>query len=195
MLIALTGGIAAGKSTVAEVWQALGAKHIDADLLAREVVSPGTPGFEQVVAEFGPSILSPDGSLNRTKLGEIIFNDQNARQKLENILHPLIQSRAKELVAEAGNLNVVYSIPLLVETKSPLKFNKIVTVSAPEAVRQKRLVANRGLSNEEALKRIQSQATDSQREAVADLIINSDCSLEELKIRAATAWRELTGMG
>lgn len=193
MLIALTGGIAAGKSTVAAVWQSLGAIHIDADELAREVVAPETTGLKAVVSRFGSTILNSDGSLNRQSLGDIVFRDATARLRLESILHPLIQQKAQQLVAEAGDHHVVYSIPLFVETQSPLQFDKVVTVSASEEVRCQRLIDSRGLTKDEALGRIRAQASDEQREAVADVVINSDCSIEELRNRATKVWQELTG--
>ena len=193
MLIGLTGGIASGKSTVAKVWESLGGVHVDADLLAREVVSKGSSGLAAVVARFGSEFLDEDGNLNRVKLAELVFSDEKSRLALESILHPLIQNLAQQRISQLADRNVFYTIPLLVETNSPLAFDKVVTVSAPEQVRISRLISNRGLSEAEARKRIKSQATDSDREAVADCIIDSNCSLEELRQRAKALWLELTG--
>ena len=193
MLIGLTGGIASGKSTVAKVWESLGGVHVDADLLAREVVSKGSSGLAAVVERFGSEFLDEDGNLNRVKLAELIFTDEKSRSALESILHPLIQNLAQQRISQLAGKRVFYTIPLLVETNSPLVFDKVVTVSAPEDVRIARLINNRGLSEAEARKRILSQATDSDREAVADYVIDSNCSLEELKQRAKVLWLELTG--
>ena len=183
MLIALTGGIGSGKSTVARLWVALGATEIDADLLAREVVEPGTYGLNQVVELFGTSVLHEDGSLNRSQLAQIAFSSDKNRTALQRILHPLIQSRAQEKIAGISGI-IVYTIPLFVETNSPLSFDHVVTISAPEPVRISRLVSSRNMTVEDVQARIGAQATDKEREAVADTVIDSDCSLAELQIRA-----------
>jgi len=191
MLIALTGGIGSGKSTVAAEWVSLGATEIDADVLAREVVEPGTVGLDLVAREFGQDILNPDGTLNRSALAAKAFSSEEARKKLEAILHPLIQKRAAELVKKAPGI-VVYTIPLLAETQSPLRFDKVVTISCPEEVRVERLI-RRGLTEEDARRRIAAQATDEQREKKADIVIRSDCDLSELSERARRVYREING--
>lgn len=191
MLIALTGGIGSGKSTVAAEWVSLGATEIDADVLAREVVEPGTVGLDLVAREFGQDILNPDGTLNRSALAAKAFSSEEARKKLEAILHPLIQKRAAELVKNAPGI-VVYTIPLLAETQSPLRFDKVVTISCPEEVRVERLI-RRGLTEEDARRRIAAQATDEQREKKADIVIRSDCDLSELSERARRVYREING--
>ena len=183
MLIALTGGIGSGKSTVASRWVALGGTEIDADVLARQVVEPGTAGLAAVVKTFGTEVLNEDSSLNRAQLAKIAFSSPENRTALQEILHPLIQARAKKLISEIEGL-IIYTIPLLVETKSPLSFDRIVTVSAPEAVRLERLITNRGMTKEDALSRIKAQATDAQREALADSVIDSDCTLVDLQSKA-----------
>ena len=183
MLIALTGGIGSGKSTVASRWVALGGTEIDADVLARQVVEPGTAGLAAVVKTFGTEVLNEDSSLNRAQLAKIAFSSEENRTVLQGILHPLIQARAKKLISEIEGV-IIYTIPLLVETKSPLTFDRIVTVSAPEAVRLERLITNRGMTKEDALSRIKAQATDAQREALADTVIDSGCTLVELQSRA-----------
>lgn len=190
MLIALTGGIAAGKSTVAQTWEKLGAFHIDADQLARDVVQPGTVGLKKVQFEFGDEYIK-DGALDREKMGALIFSNPSARKRLEEILHPLIQERAQELIAQNEGRTIVYSIPLLVESKSPLKFDQIVSVSAPEEVRVQRLMTARGMSLEDAISRIRSQASDQERSLVSDYVIDSNCSLIELNARAEKLWHEL----
>ena len=191
MLIALTGGIGSGKSTVASEWVRLGAIEIDADQLAREVVEPGQPGLAALVAEFGEQVLDATGHLNRAKLAEISFSDPGTRKKVESLLHPLIQ----ELAAQRTKLNsqgvIVYTIPLLVETQSPLRFDKVVTISCPESIRIERLLA-RGMSREDAIRRIASQATDAEREARSDVVIDSNCTLSELLSRARDVYKALT---
>ena len=189
MLIALTGGIGSGKSTVARRWVELGATEIDADLLAREVVTPGSIGLQKVVEAFGSSVLAADGSLNRSALAQLVFTSDSNRKKLEAILHPLIQDLALERVADLSGV-VVYTIPLFVESNSKLKFDKVVAISCDEAVRVQRLVQNRGMTESEARSRVAAQATDQQREAVADLVIDSNCSLEELLQRADAAFKK-----
>jgi dephospho-CoA kinase len=179
VLIALTGGIGSGKSTVARRWVELGATEVDADLLAREVVEPGSIGLEQVAKEFGPSVLTQSGTLDRAALAKIAFANDANRVKLESILHPLIQDLALQKVSKLEGI-VVYTIPLFVESKSKLQFDKVVAISCDEDVRVSRLVEQRGMNETEARSRIAAQASDSEREAVADLVIDSNCSLEEL---------------
>lgn len=183
MLVALTGGIGSGKSTVAARWVELGATEIDADILAREVVEPGRKGLAQVAAEFGSDLIRSDGTLDRQQLATRAFASPERRRKLEAILHPLIQERAKALTSSIEGL-IVYTIPLFVETQSPLQFDRVVTVSCPEGVRVDRLVTLRGLSPEEAMARIRSQASDQERERVSDTVIDSDCTLDELLAKA-----------
>ncbi len=190
MLIALTGGIGSGKSTVAAEWVRLGAREIDADQLAREVVEPGSRGLAMLVDEFGEQVLDANGSLNRAKLAEMSFSDPSIRKRVEAILHPLIQDLALQRTSENSEGVTVYTIPLLVETKSPLKFDKVVTISCPEEVRLERLI-KRGLRREDATKRIFAQASDNERERVADLVIDSNCSLEELLVRSRSAYGTL----
>lgn len=192
MLIALTGGIGSGKSTVARRWVELGATEIDADVLAREVVAPGSAGLGQVVKQFGEGVLAPDGSLNRAALAQVAFSSEENRKLLESMLHPLIQQLALERVRGLTGI-VVYTIPLYVESNSKLKFDKVVTISCDEAVRTQRLVTSRGMSESEAISRIKAQASDSQREAVADIVIDSNCSLEELLAKADKVFESFQG--
>jgi dephospho-CoA kinase len=179
VLIALTGGIGSGKSTVARRWVELGATEVDADLLAREVVEPGSIGLEQVVQEFGPSVLTQSGNLDRAALAKIAFANDANRVKLESILHPLIQNLALKKVSNLEGI-IVYTIPLFVESKSKLHFDKVVAISCDENVRVSRLLEQRGMNETEVRSRIAAQASDSEREAVADLVIDSNCSLEDL---------------
>ena len=191
MLIALTGGIASGKSTVARQFVALGATEIDADLLAREVVEPGSAGLAAVVEAFGTAVLSEDGSLDRQALASIAFSDEQSRKRLESILHPLIQKLSSDRIKNSDGV-VVYTIPLLVETKSPLKFDHIIAVSAPVETRVQRLIQHRGMTEQAARARINAQSSDAERESIADTVISSDCSMEELVSRATSAYLELT---
>ena len=183
MLIALTGGIGSGKTTVASRWAELGATEIDADLLAREVVEPGSEGLSAVTARFGDQVLNPDGSLDRAALAAVAFSTEETRKDLEALLHPRIQELAAERVKGLEG-TIVYIIPLLAETNSKLNFDRIVTVSCDEAVRLDRLITLRGMSKEEALSRIAAQASDEEREAKADTIIDSNCPMDELLARA-----------
>ena len=183
MLIALTGGIGSGKSTVARRWVELGATEIDADVLAREVVAPGSTGLALVAKQFGSEVLASDGTLDRAALAKIAFSSEENRKLLESILHPLIQQLALEKVEGLSGV-IVYTIPLFVESNSKLKFDKVVTISCDEAVRVKRLVESRGMSQGEAISRISAQASDAQREAVSDIVIDSNCTMAELVGRA-----------
>ena len=183
MLIALTGGIGSGKTTVAARWVELGAHEIDADLLAREVVEPGTEGLAAVVERFGNEVLTSDGSLDRAALAAVAFADENSRKDLEALLHPRIQRLAAERVVGLSG-TIIYTIPLLAETNSKLEFDRVVTVSCDESVRIDRLVTLRGMSKEEAMGRISAQATDAEREAKADTVIDSNCPMDELIARA-----------
>jgi len=183
MLIALTGGIGSGKTTVASRWAELGATEIDADILAREVVEPGSEGLSAVTARFGDQVLNPDGSLDRAALAAVAFSTEETRKDLEALLHPRIQELAAERVKGLEG-TIVYIIPLLAETNSKLNFDRIVTVSCDEAVRLDRLITLRGMSKEEALSRIAAQVSDTEREAKADTIIDSNCPMDELLARA-----------
>ena len=188
-LIGLTGGIAAGKSTVAEHWQSLGAVHLDADAIAREVVQPGTPGLAAVEAEFGTGVLNENGSLNRAALAEIVFNDPEKRKALEAITHPLVRAETQaQIAAQRSEALVVYNIALLVESGSQLPFDRIVTVEAPLEEQVKRLVTHRQMSAEQALARIRNQATPAQRANASDFILNSNQDLGLLLKDAGKLW-------
>jgi dephospho-CoA kinase len=190
-LIGLTGGIAAGKTTVAAHWVSLGGIEIDADKLAREVVEPGTKGLEQIKQVFGSSVLNADDSLDRQKLGELVFNNPEKRLALEGIVHPLVRQRASELLAELPqNSMVIYTVPLLVEANVSLPFDVIVSVEAPEEDRVRRLVSSRGMSTEQALARIKSQASAIERAAAADYILNSNQPLPSLLADASALWNK-----
>jgi dephospho-CoA kinase len=198
-LIALTGGIASGKSTVAARLAEHGAIIVDADRLAREVVEPGEPALAQIADRFGPDVLQADGSLDRASLGRIVFSDDARRLELNAITHPAIWHRAIDLFGEAEQRDpdaiVVYDVPLLVEAAEgrPLRFDLVVVVDAPAAVRVERLVALRGMSAAEAEGRVGAQATDDERRAVADVVIDAGGSIENTLRQADELWEFLQG--
>ena len=193
-LVGLTGGIAAGKSTVAELWASLGAEVIDADDLARIVVEPGSEGLGQIVENFGAKVLNPDGTLNRGQLAKLVFQDFALRKKLESITHPLIRDLAQGLINSSHADIVVYVIPLLVESKSNLDFDYVVTVEAPQPDQLKRMTDNRGMSEEEALARIKAQAAPAERANVADRILSSNQSLALLLNDAKVLFKDIERM-
>jgi dephospho-CoA kinase len=194
-LVALTGGIAAGKSTVAKRWVENGAIEIDADRLAREVVEPGSVGLQRVREAFGPHVLTESGQLDRKALAEIVFKDAEKRELLNSILHPLIRQRTRELLEQMRNEEiVVYSVPLLVETSVDHEFDLVVTVEAPEEEQVKRLVTSRGLSDAEARSRIASQAKPVDRAARADRILNSNQDVNLLLRDADKLWQEIQSL-
>jgi len=191
-LIGLTGGIASGKSTVAKRWVEHGAIEIDADQLAREVVAPGTSGLQQIVETFGADVLLADGSLNRAKLGELVFADELKRLALNAIVHPLVKQRSQELLAELPiDAIAIYNVPLLVEAKVDHDFDLVVTVEAPEEEQVKRLIKHRGMPEHEAKARIASQAKPVERAAAADVILNSNQDINLLLKDADDLWRDI----
>ena len=191
MQIGLTGGIGAGKTAVARRFAELGARVVDADALAREVVAAGTPGLAAVVAEFGPGVLGPDGELDRPALGRLVFGDKDRRARLNAIVHPLVRRRAAELVAAApAGTVVVQDVPLLVETGQADRYDLVVVVEAPAELRAERLARDRGMSPDEARSRLAAQATDAQRRAVADLVLVNDGDLDKLRAEVDRVWRE-----
>lgn len=195
-LVGLTGGIASGKTAVARRLAEHGAIHIDADQLAREVVEPGTPALAEIADRFGPGVLLPDGSLNRPALGAIIFADDEARLALNAITHPAVGRLGKQLIADAGAKDphavVVYDVPLLLEaSKQPdyYKFDLVAVVEAEPETRVRRMVELRGMSPDEARSRVASQSTDEERRAIADVVIDSNGSLDETLRQADELWR------
>ncbi|MEP7091777.1 MAG: dephospho-CoA kinase, partial [Nocardioidaceae bacterium] len=174
MRVALTGGVASGKTTVAALLAQLGATVVDSDRLAREVVEPGTPGLAAVGEAFGPAVLTADGRLDRPALGAVVFHDDEARRRLERILHPLIRARAAEIeaAAEPGSL-VVHDIPLLVETGQADRFDAVVVVDVPVATQEQRMVEQRGWTPEDAAAKIAAQATREERLAVATYVVEN----------------------
>ena len=189
--IGLTGGIGSGKSSVARRLAELGAVVFDADAAAREVVEPGTEGLAAVVAEFGPEVLGPDGALDRAALARVVFENDAARTRLNGIVHPLVRRRAAEVVASApADAVVVQDVPLLVETGQAGRYDLVVVVEAPEAVRAERLRRDRGMTEEEARARMAAQATDAERRAVADVVLVNDGDLDALRGQVDRLWAE-----
>jgi dephospho-CoA kinase len=189
--VALTGNIASGKSSVARVWESLGAVVVDADRLAREALAPGSPGLRQVVAEWGTGVLAPDGSLDRAAMREIVFRDPAARARLEAIVHPEVARVRDRAFAEAearGEPLVVADIPLLFEVGGEGGFDVVVLVDAPEAVRRERLVRDRGLEPDAAQRMIDAQMPAATKRARADLVIDNHHAREALESAARDAW-------
>jgi dephospho-CoA kinase len=189
--VALTGGIGSGKSTVAEIFEELGALVIDSDQLSREVIERGTPGFDQVIARFGDAILK-EGEIDRGALGGIVFADEEARKELEAIIHPLVRERAEKIASRAGeNRIVINQIPLLFETHGASRFSLVITVAASEELRRERL-RERGMKDYEISKRIAAQATDEERASISHLVIKNNGTLDELRRTVEEMWeREL----
>jgi dephospho-CoA kinase len=194
MRVGLTGGVASGKSTVAALLRDLGAVVVDADVLAREVVEPGTPGLAAVVAEFGPEVLTSDGRLDRGELGAIVFAEPDRRAALEAIIHPLVRERAAEIAAAAPRgVLVVHDIPLLVETGQAGDFDAVLVVDVPEDVQLDRAMRDRGWSEHEARSRISAQAPREARLAAATHVIDNSGTAEDLRQRVTEVFGTLTG--
>ena len=195
-LIGLTGGIASGKSVVGARLAQLGAVHIDADRLARQAVEPGSAALTAIVARFGPQIVAPDGTLDRVALGGIVFQDIGKRGELNAIVHPAVRLLTRELIREAEARDpdavVVYDVPLLVEAAvDDLDFDLVVVVHADAETRIRRMVELRGLSRDEALHRLNSQATDTERLAVADVVIDSTGTFEQTLAQTDRLWERI----
>ncbi|MFD6053020.1 dephospho-CoA kinase [Agromyces sp. NPDC060279] len=191
-LIGLTGGIASGKSTVARRLYEHGAVHLDADQLARKVVEPGTPALAAIVETFGAEVLRADGSLDRERLGRIVFGDDAARAKLNAIVHPAVRELSGRLIAKAEAENpdavVVYDVPLLVEANVDHPFDLIVVTDAPKRTQVKRLVEQRGLDPLQAEARVDAQIDREARLKVADVVIDTDGSLGHTMSQADALW-------
>lgn len=186
--VALTGGIGSGKSTVADFLDELGAYVIDSDQLARDVVERGTPGYEAVLAAFGDGILA-DGEIDRAKLAEIVFKDATARATLESVIHPLVRDAAEKMVKSLpADAVVINQIPLLVETDGAKRFDFVITVSADEDIRRRRLI-ERGMKDYEITKRLTAQVNDAAREAIAHSVIRNNGSIDELRQVVEELWR------
>ena len=190
LIVALTGGIGSGKSHAGGYFQNLGAIVVDSDQLARDVIERGTPGFDEVINRFGDAILT-EGDIDRRKLGEIVFEDAQARVDLESIIHPRIQATFSELVAQAPEGSIIINqIPLLVETGGMDRFDRIITVISTREKRVERLKA-RGMSNSEITRRMQSQVSDEERIEISDFIIENHGNEENLLREVEAVYSEL----
>jgi dephospho-CoA kinase len=190
MIVGLTGGVGAGKSTVAALLAEHGAVIIDADAIAREVVQAGTPGFDAVVARFGEQIVGADGQLDRPALAKIVFNDADALAALNTIVHPLVGHRSGELKEQAGDALVIYDVPLMAEVASRAAYDFVIVVEASMDVRLPRLEA-RGMPEADARARIAAQASDEQRRALADAIVPNDGDRAALRLAVDEVWAQL----
>ena len=190
--VGLTGGIGSGKSEVSRRLAAAGAVLIDSDALAREVVEPGTEGLAKIVEEFGADVLTAEGTLNREKLGSIVFSDPEKLAKLNAITHPLIGARSAELQdAAPQDAVLLFDVPLLAENGLKPLYDLVVVVDAPVETQLARLTDLRGMSETEARKRIAAQATREQRLAIADRVIDNSGSLARLAEQVEELWEEL----
>ena len=196
LLVGLTGGIGSGKSEVSRRFAALGAVIVDADLIAREVVEPGTPGLAQVVEAFGDGVLAADGSLDRDVLAAKVFGDDEARRRLNGIVHPLVGARSFELIAAAAEADphaiVINDVPLLAEGGLKDRFQAVVVVDAAPQTQLRRLVELRGMSEADARARMATQASREQRLAIADYVIDNNGDLAHLQAQVEQVWTALT---
>ncbi|HEX2822547.1 MAG TPA: dephospho-CoA kinase [Streptosporangiaceae bacterium] len=195
--VGLTGGIGSGKSEVARRLVARGAVLIDADVAAREVVVPGSRGLARITAAFGDDVLSPDGSLNRPRLGEIVFTDPELRAKLNAIVHPLVRQwmlaaeRTAVQAASPPGPVIVHDVPLLAESRGKGGFDLVIVVDVPPELQVERLVSQRGMAPEQARARMAAQASREQRLDVADVVIDNAGSLADLDRRVGEVWADL----
>jgi len=193
--VGLTGGIGSGKSEVARRLAEHGAVLIDADVAARQVVEPSSPGLTRIAAAFGDGVLRPDGSLNRERLGEIVFADPGLRAELNAIVHPLVREWMQEAehaaVQTDGDAIVVHDVPLLAESRGKAGFDPVIVVDVPPELQLERLVRLRGMPAEQARARMAAQASREQRLAVADIVIDNSGSLDDLDRRVAEVWADL----
>jgi dephospho-CoA kinase len=192
LTVGLTGGLGSGKSAVLDELVALGAVGIDADAVARDVVLPGTPGFEAVVTAFGPDVVASDGGLDRRRLAAVVFADAGERARLEAIVHPLVRAETQRKIAAAAPAAIVVNaVPLLVETGIAAQYDVVVVVQASLAVRLDRVLAYRGMSDGDARARIAVQASDDERAAIAWWVIANDGTMAELRAEVARVWAAL----
>ena len=190
LIVALTGGIGSGKSTVGQIFAQLGATVIDSDQLARDVLERGSIGFDEVVAKFGDQILK-NGQIDRQLLASIVFKDPVKRSELEQITHPLIRKAFAEVIAGSSSSSIVINqIPLLVESNHDYKFDYVITVSAAEDIRTQRLL-KRGLTGDEIRERMHAQATDQIREGIADSVIINEKEEQDLSDQVEKIWEQL----
>lgn len=194
VLVGLTGGIGAGKSTVAALLASRGAVVLDADRIVRELQEPGTDVYRQIVARFGETVVLPDGSIDRAKLGEVVFGDDDARAALNAIVHPVVMESIAEQIqsySSEPDTVVVLDVPLLVEVGGGEGLDLVVVVDAPEDVRVQRLVAERGMDPEQIRVRMAAQATPEQRRALADVVITNDGDMTALARQVDELWKTI----
>ncbi|MFJ8034576.1 dephospho-CoA kinase [Streptomyces sp. NPDC096032] len=190
--VGLTGGIGAGKSEVSRLLVEHGAVLIDADRIAREVVAPGTPGLAAVAEAFGEEVLAADGSLDRPRLGSIVFADPEKLALLNSIVHPLVGARSQEVeTAAADDAVVIHDVPLLSENGLAPLYDVVVVVDAPPGTQLDRLVRLRGMTEDDARARMAAQASREQRREIADIVIDNDVPLDALRKRVAEVWDDL----
>ena len=191
MKVGLTGGIGAGKSTVADLFSQKGAVVIRSDELARQVIEPQTPGFQKVIDRFGKEFVNSEGYIDRAKLAQIVFQDDAALKDLENIVHPLVRSRTNQIIDQhTSETIIVNEIPLLLEKKMESLFDFLVIVISSEKNRLERL-SQRGLTAEQATARISKQVSDDERKAAADFLIVNDGNLDQLEVDVEKIWQTL----
>ena len=191
MKVGLTGGIGAGKSTVADLFSKRGAVVIRSDELARQVIEPQTPGFKQVTSRFGNEIVNDEGNIDRAKLAQVVFNDDVALKDLENIVHPLVRERTNQLMSEQTSETIIVNeIPLLLEKKMESLFDFLVIVISSEKNRLERLF-QKGVSEEQAKARMAKQVNDQDRKAAADFLIVNDGNLDQLEADVQKIWQTL----
>ena len=191
MKVGLTGGIGAGKSTVADLFSKRGAVVIRSDELARQVIEPQTPGFKQVTSRFGNEIVNDKGSIDRAKLAQVVFNDDVALKDLENIVHPLVRERTNQLMSEQTSETIIVNeIPLLLEKKMESLFDFLVIVISSEKNRLERL-SQKGVLEEQAKARMAKQVNDQDRKAAADFLIVNDGNLDQLEADVEKIWQTL----
>jgi len=190
--VGLTGGIGSGKTEVSRRLASYGAVVIDADAVAREVVAPGTPGLAEVVQEFGPDVLLGDGSLDRDRLGQLVFADDSLRMKLNAVIHPRVAGRMAELErAAAGAPVIVHDVPLLAENHLAGSFDEVVVVDVPPRIQLERLARERGMPRAQAEARMRAQASRDDRLAIATIVVDNSGSLAELDREVGELWTEL----
>jgi dephospho-CoA kinase len=190
--VGLTGGIGSGKSEVSRRLGAQGAVVIDADVIAREVVAPGTDGLAEVIEAFGPGVLGPDGALDRVRLGDLVFADQQQLASLNSIVHPRVGARMRELEQAAGPGSVVvHDVPLIAENGLASGYDLVVVVDVPPRIQLDRLARLRGMSREQAQARMAAQANREQRLSIADIVVDNSGSLAELDRQVGELWSEL----
>ena len=196
--VGLTGSIAVGKSFVLDILRELGARTIDADAVAREVVEPGTAGLKAVIDEFGTEILKPDGSLNRAALGSIVFADEAKRQKLNSILHPFIIARQDEIMRqwekETPDAIAVVDAALMIESGGYKRFDKLIVVHCQPQVQRERLMKRDNISQEEAQRRITAQMPQEEKKKHGDYLIDTSAGFESARQQTTAVWQELRSL-